>query len=244
MNILGYRFKPKIGMIVLMMFFVVIFSSLGRWQLNRADEKNAKHEQMQLYIRQPPINLPPELVKLKDFEYREVEIRGEFVNSRTIFLDNKTYQRRAGYHVITPFRVANSLLHVAINRGWVEVGLDRSILPEIKAISDEITVIGTVISPEIKSLTLSDEFVHGAVWDKFDLQRYVAETGLEMQPILVLQKNDTDDGLFRDWNKPDSGADKNIGYAIQWFSLAIATFIVFIVLNVKRSNRKSEIESS
>lgn len=39
MNILGYRFKPKIWTIVLMIFFVAIFSSLGRWQMSRADEK-------------------------------------------------------------------------------------------------------------------------------------------------------------------------------------------------------------
>lgn len=244
MNILGYRFKPKIWTIVLMMFFVAVFSSLGRWQMSRADEKNIKHEQMQLYAKQPPINLPPVLIKLEDFKYRDVEVHGEFLNNKTIFLDNKTYQGRAGYHVITPFRIANSSLSVPVNRGWVEVGLDRAILPEIKAIDGEMTVTGTVISPEIRALTLSDEFVNGQVWDKFDLQRYMVETELAMQPILVLQKNNTHDGLLRDWDKPDSGASKNIGYAIQWFSLAIASLIVFIVLNVKRSNRKSEIESS
>ena len=135
-------------------------------------------------------------------------------------------------------------MSVPVNRGWVEVGLNRAILPEIKAIDGEMTVTGTVISPEIRALTLSDEFVYGQVWDKFDLQRYMVETELAMQPILVLQKNNRHDGLLRDWDKPDSGASKNIGYAIQWFSLAIASLIVFIVLNVKRSNRKSEIESS
>ena len=37
MSILGYRFEPKIWAIILMVVFVLIFSSLGRWQLNRAD---------------------------------------------------------------------------------------------------------------------------------------------------------------------------------------------------------------
>ena len=80
-------------------------------------------------------------------------------------------------------------MSVPVNRGWVEVGLNRAILPEIKAIDGEMTVTGTVISPEIRALTLSDEFVNGQVWDKFDLQRYMVETELAMQPILVLQKN-------------------------------------------------------
>jgi len=91
MNILGYRFKPKIWTIVLMMFFVAVFSSLGRWQMSRADEKNIKHEQMQLYAKQPPINLPPVLIKLEDFKYRDIEVHGEFLNNKTIFLDNKMY---------------------------------------------------------------------------------------------------------------------------------------------------------
>jgi surfeit locus 1 family protein len=51
-----------------------------------------------------------------------------------------------------------------------------------------------------------------------------------------LQKDVIEDGLIRAWEKPESGASKNIGYAVQWFSLAITTFIIFIVLNVKRTN--------
>lgn len=244
MSILGYRFEPKIWAIILMVVFVLIFSSLGRWQLNRAEEKTTKYEQIQLYTKQSPINLPTVLVKLKDFEYREVEIRGKFANDKTILLDNKTYQRRAGYHVITPIKISNSTLYVPVNRGWIELGKDRLTLPKIQSIEGEVTLIGMVISPEIRALTLAEEFVRGVVWDKFDLQRYQDETGLNMQPILVLQKNDINDGLLRDWDKPDSGASKNIGYAIQWFSLAIATLIIFIVLNVKRSYTKSEIKSS
>ncbi|GKS70237.1 surfeit locus 1 family protein [Nitrosomonas sp. PY1] len=244
MSILGYRFKPKVWAIILMIAFVLIFSSLGRWQLNRAEEKTEKHEQIQLYTKQPPINLPTELVKLKDFEYREVEIRGEFANDKTILLDNKTYQRRVGYHVITPMKISTSNLYVPINRGWIELGKDRLILPIIQRVEGEVILTGTVISPEIRALTLKEEFVRGMIWDKFDLQRYEDETGLNMQPILVLQKNDVNDGLLRDWDKSDSGASKNIGYAIQWFSLAAATLIIFIVLNVKRSYTKSEIKSS
>jgi len=61
-----------------------------------------------------------------------------------------------------------------------------------------------------------------------------------MQPIMVLQKDKIEDGLIRDWDKPDSGASKNIGYAIQWFLLAATAIIIFLVLNVKRKNSKGE----
>lgn len=91
-----------------------------------------------------------------------------------------------------------------------------------------------MISPEIRTLELSKQVTRGVVWDNFNLQRYQEISGLTFQPLLILQNKSEEDGLIRDWSKPDSGATKNFGYAVQWFSLALTTVIIFIVLNVKR----------
>jgi len=240
MIVLGYRFEPKLWAIIVTTVFVIVFIELGKWQLSRADEKNARHEQLEQYANQPAVTLPGTLVKLKDFEYREVEIRGEYLPEHTIYLDNKTYQGRAGYHIITPLKVSNSTLHVVINRGWIATGLDRSILPQVPEIKGDVRVTGTVVSPELRTLELSDKVTMGEVWDNFNLQRYQEVTGLEMQPLMVLQKDKVEDGLIRDWDRPDSGAAKNLGYAVQWFSLAATAIIIFLVMNVKRKNSKSE----
>ncbi|MBS0484157.1 MAG: SURF1 family protein [Proteobacteria bacterium] len=240
MNVLNYRFEPKLWAILITIVFVIIFIELGKWQLSRAEEKNEKHEQLEQYAKQPAITLPATLVKLKDFQYREVEVSGEYLPEYTIYLDNKIHQGRAGYHVITPLKISNSPLHVVVNRGWISTGSDRSILPPIVEVKGELKVTGIAASPEIKTLDLSDKVVEGRIWDNFNLQRYQEVTGLAMQPLMLLQKSDENDGLIRDWNRPDSGASKNIGYAVQWFSLAVTTVIIFIVLNVKRRNKKIE----
>lgn len=240
MTVLGYRFEPKLWAITLTVFFVIIFLELGKWQLSRAEEKDTQFEQVNQYAQQPKLTLPGTLVKLKDFQYREVEVSGEFLPENTIYLDNKTYQGRAGYHIITPLKISNSILHVLVNRGWIATGPDRSILPPIIEVSGEVKVTGIVASPEIRTLELSDKVVEGKVWDNFNLKRYQEVTGLSMQPLMLLQKSEEKDGLIRDWNKPESGAAKNIGYAVQWFSLAATAIIIFIVLNVKRKNSKIE----
>ncbi len=240
MNVLGYRFEPKLWTIVITIIFVIIFVELGKWQLSRAEEKNAQYEQLEQYAKQSAITLPGTLVKLKDFQHREVEVSGEYLSKYTIYLDNKIYQGRAGYHVITPFKISNSALHVVVNRGWISIGSDRSVLPSVMEVKGELKVVGIAASPEIKTLDLSDKVVEGRVWDNFNLQRYQEVTGLAMQPMMLLQKSEEKDGLIRDWSKPDSGASKNIGYAVQWFSLAVTAVIIFIVLNVKRKNKKIE----
>lgn len=240
MNVLGYRFEPRLWAIAITIISVIVFIELGKWQLSRAEEKNAQHEQLEQYAKQPAVTLPGTLVKLKDFQYREVEVIGEYLPEYTIYLDNKIHQGRAGYHVITPLKISNSTLHLVINRGWIATGNDRSILPSVAEVRGELKVTGVAASPETKTLDVSDKVVEGRIWDNFNLQRYQEVTGLAMQPLMLLQKSEEKDGLIRDWSKPDSGASKNIGYAIQWFSLAATALIIFIVLNVKRRNKKIE----
>lgn len=240
MVVLGYSFTPKIWSIIVTAAFVFLFIELGNWQLSRADEKNAQQEKLDMLSQQPIIMLPNTRVKLDDFQYREVEIRGEYLPSHTIFLDNKTFKGVAGYHVLTPIRLANSSLHVLINRGWVAAGFDRSVLPDVPLVQGEMIVTGVVVSPEQRMLQLTDQVIIGAVWNNLDVQRYQEATGLELQPILVLQQDQIEDGLVRQWDRPDSGSAKNMGYAIQWFSLAATAFIIFLVLNVKRKGSESK----
>lgn len=240
MIVLGYRFEPKLWVVLVTSVFVIGFIELGKWQLSRADAKIARYELLEQYAKQPAVTLPSVLVKLEDFQYREVEVQGEFLFDHTIFLDNKTYQGRAGYHVITPLKVMNSTLLVAINRGWVATGNDRSVLPHPNEINSVVKVTGLVTTPELRTLKLSEIVTTDKVWNNFNLQRYQDATGQEMQPLIVLQRNQMDDGLIREWDRPDSGADKNLGYAAQWFLLAATTIIIFLVLNVKRKNSKSK----
>ncbi|MBL8498608.1 SURF1 family protein [Nitrosomonas sp. JL21] len=240
MIVFGYRFEPKLWTIIVTVISVVIFIELGKWQLSRAEEKNIQYNQLEEFAKQPMIALPKSSIKLDDFKYREVEIEGKYLSEHTLLIDNKTYKGRAGYHVITPLEISNSTLSVAVNRGWISTGNDRTILPEAPEIRGTIKVTGIVVSPELRTLQLSEPIRHGKVWDKFDLHSYQEMTGRDFQPILILQKDKSDDGLIRDWEKPDSGASKNIGYAVQWFSLAITAIIIFLVLNVKRASTKSK----
>lgn len=234
MIIWGYRFQPKLWALIITLIFVAVFISLGNWQLTRAEEKTNQYELLQEYAKQSAITLPGKIVRLEDYQFREIEAVGEYVNEQTIYLDNKIYKGTAGYHIITPFRIKDSDIYLAVNRGWIAGGNDRRILPAISMEKGERKLTGTVISPEIRTLELSKQVTRGVVWDNFNLQRYQEISGLTFQPLLILQNKSEEDGLIRDWSKPDSGATKNFGYAVQWFSLALTTVIIFIVLNVKR----------
>lgn len=239
MKILSYNFKPKIWTIIVSTIFVVVFIQLGNWQLSRADEKDARQQQLEELAKQPTLNLPASPVKLDDLLYREVEVHGEYVADQTIYLDNRTHNGVAGYHIISPVRIANSDMHVLVNRGWVATGMNRDILPHIPEVKGQVKVTGVVIPPTQRALVLSDQVVTGAVWSTLYIDRYEEQTGLTLQPILIQQEDVIEDGLIREWIRLDTGSSKNLGYAFQWFSFAVLTVIIFLVLNVKRNRTET-----
>jgi surfeit locus 1 family protein len=240
MTISGWRFTPRLWSTVAAAVVVVIMLQLGNWQLSRAQEKESRQEQLDLLSRQPAIALPAAPVTLDDFKYRRVEARGIYVPAHTIYLDNKIYKGIAGYHIVTPLRIGTSSMHVLVNRGWAAADRDRSKLPQVSTPDGPVAVSGVATAAVQKTLELSKEMVSGQVWENLDLERYRSSTGLALQPVMILQQDDVEDGLVRQWARPDSGAARNLGYAFQWFAMALAVLIIYLVLSVKRERSENK----
>jgi len=239
MTILGWQFKLSFWPTVAAIFFIIITVMLGNWQLSRAQEKEDRQTKLNQLSQQPVISIPTSLIELEDYRFRKVEIHGTYVPTHTIYLDNKINRGRAGYQIITPVKIGKSSMHVLINRGWIAAGRTRSELPNIPTPTNKVTVIGIAESPTMRTLELSTETVSGRVWENLHLERYRKATGLTLQPLVVLQENNVEDGLLREWTRPDSGASRNLGYAFQWFSMALAVLILYLVLSVKRDRHKN-----
>jgi surfeit locus 1 family protein len=234
MTISGWRFTPRLWSTVAAVVVITIMVQLGNWQLSRAREKESRQEKLDTLSQQPPVSLPASPVKLEDFQYRKIEAQGVYLPKYTIYLDNKIYKGMVGYHIITPLRIGASSMHVLVNRGWAAAERDRSKLPEVVTPSGPLVVSGIATTATQKTLELSKEVVSGQVWENLDLERYRDVTGLQLQPVMILQQDGTKDNLIREWARPDLGIGKNLGYAAQWFAMALAVLIIYLVLSVKR----------
>ncbi|MEP7371157.1 MAG: SURF1 family protein [Nitrosospira sp.] len=240
MTISGWRFTPRLWSTVAAAVVIAIMLQLGNWQLSRAREKESRQEQLDLRSGQPAVALPTVPVKLEDLQYRRIEVSGVYLPKHTIYIDNKIYQGVAGYHVITPLRIGASSMHVLVNRGWAVADRDRSKLPQVSTPNGSVVVSGVATTATQKTLELSDELVSGQVWENLDLERYRTATGLTLQPVMILQQDEVKDGLVRQWVRPDSGSGRNLGYAFQWFAMALAVSIIYLVLSVKRERSESK----
>jgi surfeit locus 1 family protein len=184
--------------------------------------------------------VPASLVPTDVLAFQRVEAHGEFRPELSIFLDNKVREGVVGYEVLTPLKLADSATHVLVDRGWVAARSARSETPVVRTPAGEVRVEGLAVPPPTRFLELSSQVVTGRVWQNLHLDRYEQQYKIALQPIVVQQRNDLDDGLVRDWKPLDTGIDRHRAYALQWFAMSAVIVILYVALNVRRKERPHE----
>lgn len=210
--------------------------ALGNWQLGRAHEKEALAERVQTASRDAVVAMPGEPIRSQDIAWRQVTARGRFEPKYMVLIDNRVSRGVAGYNVIMPIEIGGSDLYVLVNRGWIAGTGSRTDLPEVKTPAGEVEVRGLAIVPPSRIFELSSEVTQGRVWQNLVLERYGQAMRIPIQPVVIRQENDLDDGLRREWNAPDVGIDRHYGYAFQWFALALTIFFFYLYTHVRKKD--------
>ena len=222
---------------------IALTAAAGNWQLDRAHKKEGLQQSYDRGVSDAPIRLTAVQVSMEDLRLRRVEVEGEFVPSGQVLLDNKTRNGEAGYEVVMPLKVGRSSMHVLINRGWIAAGPERARLPVIKTPAGRVKVTGMADVPgRFLELAKVDDSL--PVWQNLTIARYVARSGLQVQPVVVQQQNDLGDGLSRLWERPDFGIARHYGYAVQWFSLCGLIIFLYVFFHVKSSRSKKNQEDA
>jgi surfeit locus 1 family protein len=235
MRIGDRSFRPGLATSVAAAAFFALTIAAGNWQTRRAEEKLELGRRLEDAARGPVLPVPSAPAEPSAFERHRVSARGRFVAQATLFLDNKVLKGVAGYHVLTPLKLEGSGLHVIIDRGWIAAG-DRSGLPAVPAPEGLQTIEGTAVVPGTRFLELAPEAVNGPRRQNLVIAREEKRLGLKLQPFVVEQASEVKDGLARQWERPDAGVDRHRGYALQWYSFAFLTVVLYVVLNFKRVN--------
>lgn len=229
-----WQFRPGLVVTAATIAFCALTLALGLWQTRRAGEKESLQVMLDARAAEPRMTLSPAPAGPDAIAFRRVAARGEYVERFGILLDNKVHRGRVGYQVVTPLRIAGGDLHVLVNRGWIAAGRTRDDVPKVPVPPGPQTVEGIAIVPGARVYELGVDSPRNAVWQHLLLDRYRAWSGLELQPFVIQQTNDAGDRLVREWDRPDSGADRHRSYSLQWFSLAILAVVLYVVLNLKR----------
>ncbi|MDE2401517.1 MAG: SURF1 family protein [Burkholderiales bacterium] len=141
---------------------VLLTTSLGRWQLRRAEVKLARQADMLEQGRLAPLNnasVPCDAHAWAQQQHRRVELRGHWLTKYSVMLDNRAMSGRAGFYVVTPLQLdavgACAARVVLVQRGWLpRNSLDRTRLPPFLTPDGLVTLQGRLIDEPSRAFSL------------------------------------------------------------------------------------------
>jgi surfeit locus 1 family protein len=237
---------------------VAVTASLGNWQLRRADEKTAILKARDEAARSTPLPLQaadlPALVPAS-LAQKAVQLNGVFETERSVFIDNRSLNGKAGFHVVTPIKLNGSEQRIVVLRGWVARDIrDVTKLPVLQATGTvQITgIVETNLGRQFDLTTLKNvdpsqmpvPAPTKKIWNQFDPKPYAQWSGLSVAPIIVRQTSTLEDGLIRQWTVKADDVSKHQGYAAQWFAMSATTLLLWLYFGLVKPYRQSKIKSA
>lgn len=240
----NWAFTPGLISSLSTLMLLLLFVHLGSWQMKRYSEKQSLEKELADKINLPAVpfttfsKAPLDEEHMKSLRYSRWEVSGQFINHRHILLDNQLIEGRAGYRVITPFVAEGDPKVLLVDRGWIPLLRDRTLLPTFSAISGPNTLQGIINLPST-GLQLKKIELKGNVWplrvQAIDFKALSQILGTELYPFVFQLEPGAAIGFHIPplQNSPFPPV-RHLGYAIQWFTLALASFIYYLVINTKR----------
>ena len=220
---------------VLIVATIAFLTSLGFWQLDRANEKRAIEASIQK-ANTGIVELIADENRLLEKEYYQVRLKGQYQSNKQFIYDNQIVDQVSGYYVLTPFKLESQPSTIIINRGFIPWNGDREKLADvsIKKTKSEIKV---QISKPIKRIELKSSEIGNnfpVLIQAVDLVKMSELAGIDFSSMVGLLDASMDDGFVRKWEPYTGSIEKHIGYAVQWFLMAIVLGIIGIRIAIKQ----------
>jgi len=230
----GKRFAPALGFTLVALVLAALFVRLGVWQWQRGEERAAAATRfargadtvLELGTRDPgatPL-------------YQRIGVAGELDATHQFLLDNRTFEGRAGYEVLTPL-VRASAPALLVDRGWVPFTGSRARLPDVTvATGGPLRLTGRVAVLPSPGLASGRAAPAGTgPWPKVtsypDMAQLAAALGRPLSSRILLLDPAAPHGYVRAWQPPGLPPLRHFSYALQWWSFALATLVLWAVLS-------------
>ncbi|TVQ41605.1 MAG: SURF1 family protein [Wenzhouxiangella sp.] len=213
---------------------------LAWWQLDRAEEKDMLLNQW----RDAPAL---ETARLHDDAapaFARIEGLGTFDTRRHVLLDNQIRNNHPGVHVFSLFQPLDGGPPLMVNRGWQPWQRRSGEWPQFDTPVDPVTITGRLSPPprvgfQIGEAQTPDPDTWPNLTTYFDIERLRDVFGPDLYSQVLLLEPEHALHLTGDpWQMVVMGPERHRGYAFQWFSIALAVFLIWAYLTFRQIRRQ------
>jgi surfeit locus 1 family protein len=239
------QFRPTLWPTLITVPALALLVYLGWWQVERLQWKNDLIAELQVRAAATAIPMPVDRrVAADDLVFRTVTVTGRYVHEAEMRLLNQVRDGLPGINVFTPLVRSDGAGILLVNRGWVPFDWQGS-TPEHSEGGVEVEVTGVVRIPDSPSWLTPDNEPDKNNWYYADLTEMARASG--MLTVTDYYIYATDERLTSGEPRPLLAPDPNewhatlrnnhLTYAITWFSLAGALFVIYVIYHTRRRNR-------
>lgn len=231
--------RPVFWIFILVMLALIgLFIGLGTWQAQRLLEKEELIALVEARLNAPPIEAPaatdwPRL-DIETIDYQPMRLDGRFVPDETVkvFANVPAGDARGpfsgpGYWLLTPF-VLETDGTVFVNRGFVPEALFRQ-LPQEASLGERTELVGLARAPEASgSFTPAPDVAARLEWvrDPVRLAAMVDPALAPFAPFTLDVEAGPPGALPQGGETVVEFPNNHLGYAVTWFSFALATLVM------------------
>ncbi|KAF1030435.1 MAG: hypothetical protein GAK37_01351 [Pseudomonas sp.] len=224
------RFRPGLAPTGVVLVLLPVLVCLGFWQLSRGHEKQRLLDSYAERRAAEPMSTV-QLVATADPALRRVHLRGQFDAGHSVLLDNRMRGGRAGVELLQPFHDQASCLWLLLNRGWLPWP-DRRTPPVFATPGQVLNLDAWVYVAPGETFQLHADPANttwpklltalhpAALWAELGRNGFAYEVRAEAGPA-TYETN---------WPVVAMGPEKHVGYAVQWFAMAVALLGLYLYL--------------
>ncbi len=214
--------KHKFLFSVFIIFFILVFTSLGIWQIIRLNWKNNLIFEIENSLKNPPVELTESTLK----NYLKIKTSGSIDFDKQIYLYSLNDKGAPGFEVINPISIDNK--DYLINRGWIP--FEKKDSQEINFFNENI-IIGTLKLQGRKNIFKPENDIEENYWFSLNRDDIAKFTGKEFSKYIIYLDGNYQLPIPKKITANISNNHKK--YAITWFSLAISILLLYLYFRKK-----------
>jgi len=230
----SFQFKFSIGFSFLCLFFVGLFLILGGWQLQRYHYK----KDLLLAYQQRQLSTPKTLAEITEpnaFPFQPVTVKGNYINSLTMLVQNQFYKDQLGFEVLTPLHITDDVPLLLIDRGWIPASSGTPVIADVLEPQD---IVGVIKLLNEYQFTLGENILKPnempLVMQKMDIDEISRLTGRSFYPFILRLNESAPHGFVRHWVITSVMPERHMGYAIQWVVMALVLLVAYLAYCFER----------